>query len=752
MHAWQEEDFESCMDHEKKRFEKENDGCCSCDVGALYQDSCPNSKPSSWTDIDDKKRRKPGGWYWLGGVCWQVSRGIQRFGSLVVSGDVRSLLEPNVQGVDGKDPENTGDPMCGYKYHQVGVGGALTCWANEATYGRGAGYPWEFGDALNNDGMLKRCEKDLGKDGCEMWGAIAYPKCKKGYHNDACCFCSINATWSFVPPSMAKKSWVTTKAKRSFVPRTIAKQSYTPYSWGMSTYPMVRVKNSFVPVTRTRRAYTPPSRFKDYTSNDSYTIGKERNSWWWDKFKNQSGAEKCCMQGCSDAGGEFSKGCVRKSKPKHTSIKRDQEPYQYPPLCRTVWTPGKPHASPFADTGALDFDSNTGLTKGAIKAWGESCGKHFIGTDSSTDNAWCMESIVDVSPVKFSGMCHYPGANTGTLVAPKTDENPKRYPQLSMENCTQTYRSVPNRKCFGEVLASTQQSSIAQCTAYVEYMRGYQFVDGSCTTYKTADDKVPFGVRKDPQTTDVSCAVKGVWVQDIRRAADATIGNVIPNVTELGNVEGWTRSDRKSILLPYAIPRSVQAGGKSRDIYIFLNDVVDVWKTNQWVPETKKRIFRTKLRSDVYDTFNNQGCGHLGRGDASTTAKTFDACQTWCSDSKNCVAFEFDRVTSTCVPMISGMQLAEKYDVNGTIANINTSCSVMRNPSVVRSDNNETIGFEVLLEEATAPPDWWSGEVSSVPKLASDLYLRDTINELQFGDVHVPLPISVHVNPGSASN
>ena len=56
----EEAEFESCMDREKKKFEKENEGCCSCDAGALFQDTCPNSKPDGWDDIDDNKRRKEG--------------------------------------------------------------------------------------------------------------------------------------------------------------------------------------------------------------------------------------------------------------------------------------------------------------------------------------------------------------------------------------------------------------------------------------------------------------------------------------------------------------------------------------------------------------------------------------------------------------------------------------------------------------------------------------------------------------------
>ena len=58
-----------------------------------------------------------------------------------------------------------------------------------APYGRGAGYPWKFGDGVNNDGMLSRCRK-ANSQGCEMNGAIAYPKCKSGFHNVGCCICS----------------------------------------------------------------------------------------------------------------------------------------------------------------------------------------------------------------------------------------------------------------------------------------------------------------------------------------------------------------------------------------------------------------------------------------------------------------------------------------------------------------------------------------------------------------------------------
>ena len=56
-------------------------------------------------------------------------------------------------------------------------------------YGRGAGYPWKFGDGLNDNGMYSRC-RAANPQGCEKNGAVVYPKCKPGYHNVGCCICS----------------------------------------------------------------------------------------------------------------------------------------------------------------------------------------------------------------------------------------------------------------------------------------------------------------------------------------------------------------------------------------------------------------------------------------------------------------------------------------------------------------------------------------------------------------------------------
>ena len=60
----------------------------------------------------------------------------------------------------------------------------------KAEYGRGAGYPWKFGDGLNDDGMRGRCENANGGSGkCEKYGLIFYPKCRSGFNNFGCCIC-----------------------------------------------------------------------------------------------------------------------------------------------------------------------------------------------------------------------------------------------------------------------------------------------------------------------------------------------------------------------------------------------------------------------------------------------------------------------------------------------------------------------------------------------------------------------------------
>ncbi len=75
---------------------------------------------------------------------------------------------------------------CPADYTDIG-----TSCSKPAAYGRGSGYPWKFGDALNLDAARARCERD-NPGGCEKYGEMYYPKCKAGYAAFGCCVCSPN--------------------------------------------------------------------------------------------------------------------------------------------------------------------------------------------------------------------------------------------------------------------------------------------------------------------------------------------------------------------------------------------------------------------------------------------------------------------------------------------------------------------------------------------------------------------------------
>lgn len=120
--------------------------------------------------------------------CWRSSSG-RGVGTIPTScGDNQDndagLCYPRCkEGYRGVGPVCWRD--CPEGFSDIGVG----C-SKPAAYGRGAGYPWKFGDALDDSGMFSRCERDNGSGGCEKSGLIVYPKCKPGFHPVGCCVCS----------------------------------------------------------------------------------------------------------------------------------------------------------------------------------------------------------------------------------------------------------------------------------------------------------------------------------------------------------------------------------------------------------------------------------------------------------------------------------------------------------------------------------------------------------------------------------
>ena len=136
-------------------------------------------------------------------------------------------------------------------------------------------------------------------------------------------------------------------------------------------------------------------------------------------------------------------------------------------------------------------------------------------------------------------------------------------------------------------------------------------------------------------------------------------------------------------------------------------------------------------------------------GRASTTeATTEKPVRKKCSNDSGCFGYEWNSESDACTLMDKGVLVAEKFNPSGAVAALGTTCAVAKeNPRVVRDERNRMVGFEVLLEKAD-PPDWWSADLKNGNRLTSDPY-RDTINELRFGDMTVPLPIVAHVEPGS---
>lgn len=85
-----------------------------------------------------------------------------------------------------------GTRRVGFDCHSVCPSGfqdtGMHCRLSE--YGRGGGYPWQWGDwPFDYSPAMRRCEQDHGSGSCEMWGLIWYPKCRSGYHPVGCCLC-----------------------------------------------------------------------------------------------------------------------------------------------------------------------------------------------------------------------------------------------------------------------------------------------------------------------------------------------------------------------------------------------------------------------------------------------------------------------------------------------------------------------------------------------------------------------------------
>ncbi|EAR84615.1 hypothetical protein TTHERM_00648840 (macronuclear) [Tetrahymena thermophila SB210] len=135
----------------------------------------------------------------IGDVSGQIRPLMQECSNPICLTDAKKRCEEST----GKSCEQYGAimyPKCEEGFYNVGCclcesscppgfrDDGLFCAKPEA-YGRGAGYPWKFGDSLNLNDASKRCQSE-NSQGCEQNGLVIYPKCRQGFHNVGCCLCS----------------------------------------------------------------------------------------------------------------------------------------------------------------------------------------------------------------------------------------------------------------------------------------------------------------------------------------------------------------------------------------------------------------------------------------------------------------------------------------------------------------------------------------------------------------------------------
>jgi len=312
-----------------------------------------------------------------------------------------------------------------------------------------------------------------------------------------------------------------------------------------------------------------------------------------------------------------------------------------------------------------------------------------------------------------------------------------------------------------------------------------------------------FAVRRDPQASTTSCSVRGKWTDDLRAAAGDMAIDSMSDATWLGEVQGWTRQDRRTILMPFFVPRSIDTGdGKRRDIYLAVEDKVDVWDGNRWTKRSEDRMFRVAAKSQDYEKVRDRKCeGTVDDAfDENTVVAKEEACRETCDDRSRddrsqCVAYEYDAVAkacktfkehvdtydgaadgitnkiqcsekcndmSTCVrsqwtdddkcKITTGAAVASMYnETDNTRDGLGTTCAFpTSNPRIVTDEDGETIGFDTELEPMTSIPTWWSGSGNSNGSntLQSDLHLRNDVNELRFGSKIVSLPARAVLHPG----
>ena len=416
------------------------------------------------------------------------------------------------------------------------------------------------------------------------------------------------------------------------------------------------------------------------------------------------------------------RGCTVIEKDEDKSLykraKRDGG-YTYPPLCRAEWTPGKPNLGflkPFvcnkenspldgkafnkyqmcvdackggectmiADMDMNDLDTSPSK-RVAVSQWVNACGEFFVGNEEKdkagkNKGGWCMEYVEESARVAFDGLCMGPD-----MKAPEGQKE-NIYCQKSKANCEGGVDTKKRGKNYtiapGAVSDCEKDHGKGNCNRTV-----IGVFQGCKSKY---GDEWSEGI--DPglcfRKPVVGC--NGVWYTNMKKVARDNLetDKIFPEISGLGEVVGYTRSDKDVLLLPFSLPRGVRVGvddnGEAilREILLTMDDA------------GREKVFRVAKRSLAYDRREAATCDAAGVQPIETVDEASEEqCEAACNANDQCAAFDWN-VQNVC--RLYGKNFRREED-----ASMSHVCSVMKkNPHLAKNEIGQAIGYDVRIEPA----------------------------------------------------
>ena len=364
----------------------------------------------------------------------------------------------------------------------------------------------------------------------------------------------------------------------------------------------------------------------------------------WDEDNGQ-----CTFPGAAEDDTLFGpRGCVTIKKSPEKSLymmAKEKGGYNYPPLCRAYWSPGRPSLGGLVTPFICDATQNTytseeqceaacsgkcsfvaGEKKGdplspqdrvAVQRWTNDCGEFFVGKQKTSEDGneiggWCMEWVEESRKIAHDGIC------------------------------------------MGLRMKEPEGKNIFFC-----------------------------------QKSSANCVEKcnGVWHDNLKEIATDSLpkGVIFPPISGLGAVVGHTRNDKDTLLMPFSLPKGVKVGvddeGKpvERQILLTIPD------------EGEEKVFQVADRSLEYDRREAATCTASGVAPVRTFEnKTEEECKEECDAEDQCRAFNWS-VTNRCTLYNKNY----KREEDETQSNV---CSVMKsNPHLAKNAMGQPIGYNVRL-------------------------------------------------------